>query len=350
MKIKKSLSTLKDYVPGKPQSKKNIIKLNANECPYDLPESIYKKAGAIRGINRYHEPSGLALREKIAHRLGLKANNIVLGNGSGELIKTFLESFSENGSEIIMPETTFSLYSLYGTINGNNITQLPLTKDLKIDLNATIKAINHKTAALFICNPNNPTGHTFSYTELEEFFKQVPNSVGIFLDEAYIEYSEILSDEYAKKMIEKYSNLTILRTFSKIGLAGLRIGYAMGTEETISNLHRVRPPFNTNLYAQNLALAILDEKEFLGQILENNQKERSALSDAIQKLGYRVYESQGNFILIKAFEGLADILEKQNIYIRSAKSFGLSSDYFRITIGTPEENRALLKALEEERQ
>ena len=347
MKLKESLSTLKAYVAGKSKNNKRIIKLNANECPYDVPDKIYRKAFKVKNVNRYHEPSGAFLRNKIAKELHLDNSNIILGNGSGELIKTFLEAFCEKDSKVIMPEITFSLYQLYSVINENQIIKIPSNSNYGLNLDAMIESIDEKTKVIFICNPNNPTGHSYDYKTLEKVFKNIPDNVGIFLDEAYINYSIHYSSSKTKKMIHDFKNLFILRTFSKIGLAGIRIGYGVGEKSMIESLHSVRPPFNTNIFAQKMAYFLLKEKSYIQKIVKNNQKQKKYLMKQLSQLGFIVYDSDANFILVKAVPELDKMLEKLGILIRKTQSFGLPADYYRITIGKPKENKALVKGIRE---
>jgi histidinol-phosphate aminotransferase len=347
MQIKKNVQALKPYVAGKPTDNRDFVKLNANECPFDIPRSVYKKTSRIRNVNRYHEGSGFKLREKIARFMGLNQDNVILGNGSGELIKTFLETFCEKDTSVIIPEGTFTLYSLYSLIHYNNPVRVPLNEDYSVNLEEIVQKTNQDTSVIFISNPNNPTGQAYSYEKLEDFFSKIPSDTGIFLDEAYIHYSSFYDEAKVKELIDKFPNLFVLRTFSKIGLAGVRMGYGMGNREMIQAMHRVRPPFNTSIYAQKMAEALLDEVKYLDKIRDNNTSQRTILKEEIASLGLKVYPSHGNFLLISGKENLDKILEEKKILIRSTQSFGLPSDYYRITIGTPEENRVLIKRLKE---
>lgn len=347
MQIKKILQFLKPYVAGKPSEKEEFIKLNANECPFDIPEKVYRKIAKIRNINRYHEGSGIQLRQKIAKNIGIDKDCVILGNGSGEIIKIFLETFVAKGEKIVVSEGTFSLYQLYGLINENQIKSIPLDSHLRIDLNLMAEE-SKDSKAVFLCNPNNPTGHAYSYEELEQFFKKIPKETGIFLDEAYIHYSRHYNEKRTKDLLEKYPNLIFLRTFSKIGLAGLRIGYALGTKEVIGAMHQVRPPFNINIYALETAHFILEKREWIKKLIRHNQKERKKIMQFLTKKNIPTIESEANFILIRSFiPDLDKKLEKKGILIRSAYSFGLPADYYRITIGKKKENKQFLKVLEE---
>lgn len=347
MRLKKAIEFLKPYVAGKPSDSKKTVKLNANECPYDLPRKIYRKASKIRNLNRYHEPSGFVLRKKLADSMGLTPESFILGNGSGELIQVYLQSFAEKDAEIIMSEATFTLYEMYGIINENKIIKIPLKKDFSMDLEQMASRVNHNTAAVFVCNPNNPTGHSYSYDELERFFKKIPENVGIFLDEAYIFYSKYNDDSRTVQLTQKYKNLFVLRTFSKIGLAGARIGLGFGNPFVIEVMHRVRPPFNINAYAVKLAEWILDSKRYLNKIWKNNEDQKKILIQGLRGLGLEVLDSDSNFILTKLSKTLEKELEKLKILIRNTQSFGLPSEYYRITIGRNAQTQALLRGLKE---
>ena len=345
MDLKKNLTLLKPYVAGKPLSEKEYIKLNANECPLPLPQKLYQKTAKLRSLNRYHEGSGLALRKKLSSLHKLDENQFILGNGSGELIQLYLSAFCEKGKEAVIPENTFSLYEIYALLNESKIEKISMTPALEIDLDKILACVHSDTAVIFLCNPNNPTGHTYSYENLESFFSKIPSTAGIFLDEAYIHFSDIYSEEKTKNLIQKFKNLFILRTFSKMGLAGFRIGYGISNSETIELLNRVRPPFNTNRYAQEAAETMLELKEFSLKVIQENKKERDFLSKQMQDLGIKVFSSGGNFIFIQSRPGLDKLLEESKILIRNAYSFGFSSDYYRITVGTQKENRILIKNL-----
>ncbi len=347
MNLKKSLSSLKPYVAGKPLSSKEYLKLNANECPFALPQSVYKKACKIKDIHRYHEGSGYLLRSQIASSTHLLPQNIILGNGSGELILLYLLAFLEPEQEIVISEGTFSLYKMYGLLNNNKVKTIPLNTHLQVDLEAMQKAIHSNTKVVFLCNPNNPTGHSWSYEKIEEFLKALPPSVTLFLDEAYIHYSPYYNNEKIKDFILKYKNLFVLRTFSKLGLAGVRCGYGMAQEGVISLLHQVRAPFNVNSYALVQASALLEEKKYLKYICQENFKQLHFLSLSLSQLGFKTYPSTANFILVKGPLNLDKDLENKKVLIRSAQSFGFSADYYRITIGTHKENQILLKRLKE---
>lgn len=347
MQKRKSLEKLKLYVPGKPADIKNWVKLNANECPYEIPERVYEKVAQIRNMGRYPEGSGFVLRQTIANDFNLSPDNFILGDGSGELIKVFIESFCEKNTVALMPESTFSLYSMYGLIYAMENKVFPLKDNLAIDLDAMLKSIDNRVSVIFICNPNNPTGNAYSYDELEEFFKKVPEHIGIFLDEAYIQFASFYDNERVSELVSRYSNLFVLRTFSKVGLAGARIGYGFGQEEMLSIMHGVRSPFNVSTHAIAFAKALLEEKKFLDFIIENNREQRDFLSIQLKKLGLEVFESETSFVFVRACNDLELKLEEKGVLIRSAKSFAFSSDYYRISIGTKEENQILLEKLQE---
>lgn len=347
MLIRKNIVDLPAYSAGKATDDKKIIKLNSNECPFEPPRAIYRRAAKIRRINRYHEASGLTLREGIARELGLSADWVVLGNGSGELIKTYLEAFVDKNQEVIIADVTFSLYRLYSLIYDVAIKTIPLNDDLRLNLGAWADVVDEKTGAVFLVNPNNPTGEFFTYEELRKVFAKIPSRVGIFLDEAYIHYTDEKKTQGFKELLLSFPNLFVLRTFSKVGLAGIRMGYGIARPELISVLHKVRPPFNTNVYAQELSTLLCLEKKYLRKIKENNTAQKKFLSEGLRALGLTVFPSEANFLLIKSRPGLHASLEKKGILIRNAQSFGLSADYYRITIGTSLENRKLLAALGE---
>jgi len=347
LKQRKVLEKVKSYVGGKPIIDKKVIKLNSNESPFMIPKKIIKKSlKCLKTLNRYHEPTGEFLREEIARKIELKPDNIILGNGSGEVIKMFIESFVEPSQNVIIPSVTFSLYSIYSTLNGNNIVYTRLDNELNIDLEDILSKAT-KNSVIFLANPNNPTGKSFDYKTIINFMEKLPKDANILLDEAYIEYSSHYNPKIYRELIKRFENLLIIKTFSKMGLAGLRIGYGFSREENIGEMNKVRPPFNTNILAQTIAYNLLKDNKFIDKIRSHVIKERERLSNAIRETNIKVYESDANFILIKTKEGIDKELEKKNILIRNAYSFGLSSDYYRITIGKKRENSILIKALRE---
>jgi len=348
LKPRKILESIPIYVGGKPIINKRTIKLNSNESAFNIPKKIIKKSlKSLKNLNRYHEPTGLFLREKIAEELKIIPENIILGNGSGEIIKIFIESFVESYEKIIIPQVTFSLYEIYSKLNGNTtIIKTNLTDGLDIDLNDILEKADNKTT-IFIANPNNPTGKSYKYQDILQFLKKLPKETKVLLDEAYIEYSENYDPSIYRKLIEEFENLIIIRTFSKLGLAGLRIGYGISNSENIAQLNKVRPPFNTNILAQYIAYNLLEEKNFIKKLTNFVKKERENLFEKLKDINIKTFKSDANFILIQAKENLDKELEKRGILIRNAYSFGLSSDYYRITIGTKRENLKMIKALTE---
>ncbi|PKL11130.1 MAG: hypothetical protein CVV50_06135 [Spirochaetae bacterium HGW-Spirochaetae-6] len=258
-----------------------------------------------------------------------------------------MEAFVDKNQEVVIADVTFSLYRLYSHIYDAAIKTIPISDDLRLNLSAWADSVDEKTGAVFLVNPNNPTGEFFSYEELRKVFEKIPPRVGIFLDEAYIHYSDESKIQGFKDLLISFPNLFILRTFSKVGLAGIRMGYGIARPDLISVMHKVRPPFNTNVYAQELSISLCREKKYLRKIKKNNTIQKESLSAGLKALGLSVFPSEANFLLIKSRPGLHISLEKRGILIRNAQSFGLSADYYRITIGTPLENRKLLAALGE---
>ncbi len=349
---------IEPYIPGKPieevereKGLKNIVKLASNENPLG-PSPLAVKAirNHLKNLNRYPDGSGFYLKKDLSEyfkHYKLKTENFILGNGSNELIDIAVRTFCNKDENIIAPFPSFVAYYLAAEQLGLKLKISNLLKDYKLDLNSMLKFIDNKTKIIFVSNPNNPTGTYYKAKEILEFIKNIKKDILIIIDEAYIEYiNESILDLIS---FEKYSNVLILRTFSKAyGLAGLRIGYGIACKELLSLMDRVREPFNVNSLSLVAGQAALKDKEFIKKVIDSNEAEKQYLCNAFKLLNINYVETGANFILVDLKERkAADINEKllnKGVIVRPMNRFGYEN-MLRITIGKHNENLKLIRAL-----
>ncbi|MDR0879156.1 MAG: histidinol-phosphate transaminase [Clostridioides sp.] len=350
-------TTVKDLVPyvaGEPietvkekYGVTEIIKLASNENPIGAsPKAIEAMKVMLDQCQFYPDPEANDLRTLMADKMGLKRENLIITNGADNFLTIFGEAFINPGDETITCVPTFGSFRTTVVKNEGVPIELPLNSEYKNDLNAIFDHITDKTKAIYICNPNNPSGTLLCSKELEEFVNKVPENIIILLDEAYIEfidkngYKDSLDYVRAGK-----SNVIVVRTFSKIyGLAGLRIGYAVSSLELIDSLFRVKETFAANRIAIEGAKAAYQDDEFIDRVFKINQDGRIYLEEEFKKLGFDVVHSQSNFILTDVktdVDELFETLKRRGIIIRPSGKFA------RVTIGTQYQNEKLIEALRE---
>ena len=342
------------YPPGKPIEEvereygiKGSIKLASNENPLGpSPKAVEAIKNHVSTLHRYPDGSCYYLKEKLAERLGIPKNRIILGNGSNEIIELIVRAFLRPGDEAVMAHPAFIVYQMIVQAAGGKNVILPL-KEFTHDLEAMAGAVTGKTRLVFITNPNNPTGTIVKRDEFERFLNRMPEDVIVVMDEAYFEY--VSDPEYPNGMDYINDRLVVsLRTFSKIyGLAGLRIGYGVASEEIISNLEKVRQPFNVNSLAQVAAMAALDDQGHVEKSVSINSDGLSYLYRELDCMGLSYVKSQANFLLIDMKGDCAKIyqeLMKKGVIVRPMGIYNLNN-YLRITVGLPEENKRFIEAL-----
>jgi histidinol-phosphate aminotransferase len=342
------------YVPGKPieeverELKIHAVKLASNENPLGpSPKGIAAARAVLGDANRYPDGGTHALRQTLAERRGVSTEEILIGLGSSEIIDLAARVVLRAGVQGLTSEGTYAPFSVAIRASGAELVLVP-QRDFAFDLQAMAKAITPKTAAIYLANPNNPTGSTFGRAEFDEFLAAVPDGVLVVLDEAYIHYAVSMGLRDSVEAYRKRKNLLILRTFSKVyGLAGLRIGYAIGRPELVAAMNKLRTPFNTSGVAQAAALAALDDKEHVARCIETNAVERKRLTEGLAKLGYRPVGSEANFIFITVGPGaqaLSEELLHLGVIVRPLGWMGFS-EAMRISVGTAEENEKCLAAM-----
>jgi len=356
--VREEIKKISPYVPGKPIDElkrvyniEKIIKLASNENPLGCSPKVKEAIKSnLNEINRYPDGSGYYLKKELSNFLKIPEDEIILGSGSSEVISLTLEAFVKIGEEVIYPFPSFIIYRILVLKVGGVPIEVPLEDDFSYNLDRILEKITPKTKIIILCNPNNPTGTIVYRDQLEEFLKKIPDNIIIISDEAYFEYVE---DKNFGTCFPYYKNKNIIitRSFSKIyGLASLRIGYGVGRSEILNYMERIRPPFNTTGLAQVAAIAALRDTEFVKKSIENNIEGKKYLYKEFKKLGIEYIPTEANFILCRFKNDTTPIikeLEKRGIIIRGMKSFGLDNRYVRITIGTPEENKILIKNLSE---
>jgi histidinol-phosphate aminotransferase len=354
--INPNLKNLPTYQPGRPIEEvarelnlpaNEIIKVASNENPFGpSPLAIAAMQKAIAGVNLYPDGNAFYLKQKLAAKLGIEPSNLILGNGSNEIIEFVAHALLAPGNDVVVSQFCFAIYPIVAKLFGANLVIVP-AKNYGHDLPAMLRAITPKTKIIFVANPNNPTGTLAPREEVIQFVNDVPDDVLLVMDEAYIEFLDDAVDLVSLIRLGARKNLILMRTFSKIyGLAGLRIGYGIGNPELVSALEKTRQPFNINSLAQAAALAALDDDEHVRKTRSNNFAGLEFFRRVFRDLKLEFVPSFANFILIRVGEGqkVFDAMQKQGVIVRPMGGYQLP-EWIRISIGTPEENERCLDVL-----
>jgi histidinol-phosphate aminotransferase len=343
------------YQPGKPIAElerelgiTGIVKLASNENPLGAsPKAIAAMHEAIRTISLYPDGNGFELKDALTKRYGVAHNNLVLGNGSNDLLELASRAFLAPGDVAVYSAHAFAVYALATQAVGAKGVTVPAI-EFGHDLDAMLKAaVQHKAKMVFIANPNNPTGTYLSAAALQNFMAALPVNILVVLDEAYNEYLPPAQCYDSVSWLAKYPNLIISRTFSKAyGLAGLRVGYAIAHEQIVDMMNRVRQPFNVNSIAQAAAVAALHDIDFVKQTYELNQRGMQQISAGLTKLGLSYIPSYGNFISFRIGGATAMYrrLLELGVIVRPIANYDMA-DYLRVSIGLEIENEKFLTAL-----
>lgn len=362
MKTNEWIPKVPVYQPGKPITEvarelgfddiDEIIKVASNENELGpSPKALEAMVAEAAEMHRYPDGGGFYLKRRLAEKLGVKPENIMLGNGSNELIEFLGHAYLQPGANLVMSEGAFVVYRLVAALFSAETIAAPMKK-FGHDLDAMLDAITPETRIVTICNPNNPTGTIITPDEIDAFIEKLPDHVLAVFDEAYFELApENLQADVLKHIRAGRKNVMVMRTFSKAyGLAGLRIGYGIAHEEVVETLNHVRQPFNANAMAQAAALAALDDDDHIAQTREMVFQGLELFAEKLPTIGkgLEFVPSYANFILVKTGNG-AEVfaeLQKRKVIVRPMAGYGLP-DWVRITIGTPEQNKQVLKALAE---
>lgn len=353
--IPEYIRTLIPYEPGKPIEEvereygiASSIKLASNENPLGpSPKALAAIRERLAQLNLYPDGDCFYLKRGLAQKLGVAPETLIFGNGSNEIIELAARTFLRPGDEAVMAEQAFVVYQLIVQAVGGQSKTVPL-RDYTHDLAAIADAVTPKTRLVFLANPNNPTGTIFRRGEWETFLDKVSNDTLLIVDEAYFEY--VQDAEYPNSLNYHRDGRAILtlRTFSKLyGLAGLRIGYGVGSPEIVAMMHRVRQPFNVSAPAQWAALAALDDVEHVHKSLEVNRQGLEYLQNEFKRLGLDCVLSQGNFILVRVGKGqeVFNQLLAQGVIVRPMGGYRFP-EHVRVTVGTMAENQKFVEALQ----
>jgi len=352
--VRKHILSIDPYEAGKPIEEikrqlglREVIKLASNENPLGpSPKAIIAIRKNLRNINRYPDSNGFYLKRKLAKALNLQPSNIVLGNGSDELIDIIIKTFVEEDEHIVTSDGTFLEYKIISQVKGRIVITLPL-KYFKYDLEAIKKRITSRTKLIFISNPNNPTGTYVTRAEIEDFMQDLPPDVLLVLDEAYDTFIDVNDFPNSLSYI-KDKNVIVLKTFSKAyGLAGLRVGYALARQEFTSYMEIARQPFNVNILAQAAAIAALDDNKFLNKTRKVILDGKNYLYDALSSMGIAYVPSVSNFILLDVGKDGVSVFKemlKYGVITRDMKQYGFKN-FIRVSIGTRKENERFIKVL-----
>ena len=352
LRVHPTIASLEPYSPGKPIEELErelgiveAVKLASNENPWGpSTKALQVLQEASASLHRYPDGGAHYLRQTLAERWKVPSEQVLVGNGSDEIISLLIRAFISPGDEAVMADLTFVMYRL-SMLGGHGVpVEVPL-KDWKHDLSSMAEAITERTRLLFVCNPNNPTGTMLSGREIEEMLSRIPDHVVVVFDEAYYEY--VRNPEYPDSLeyVRGGKPVIVLRTFSKIyGLAGLRVGYGLTTPEIAGIVNRVRPPFNVNSLAQEAARAALADEEHVAKSRAMNEAEMAFLEDGMNRLGLSPIPSQANFLYFdtgKDGKSVYEALLREGVIVRHIRG-----TMIRVTVGQPTENRRFLEALE----
>ena len=353
--IKPHIRDLAPYEPGKPIEElerelgiRESIKLASNENPLGAsPKAVEAVRQALDEVNRYPDGASFALRSVLSTRLGVAENQLVFGCGGDEILELIAKTVIGPGDEVVYGWPSFAMYPIVIQGMGAKGVRVPLNQEFVHDLDAMAAAVTDRTRLVMLCNPNNPTGTSVGAEAFNRFVEALSPDVILAVDEAYFEFVRRPDFPDAISLLSKRPGTLVLRTFSKIyGLAGIRIGFGICDEEFASYLERARHPFNVNRLAEVAALAALDDEDHVRRTLELNEAGIVYLTAEFGKMGIETWPTDANFILARTGRDVFDALLKKGVIVRPMNGFGLT-EHVRISIGLPEENERLIKAVAE---
>jgi histidinol-phosphate aminotransferase len=357
-RLNTSLAQLPVYQPGRPieevarelgMAPEGIIKLASNENPSGpSPKAVQAMHKAADQMHLYPDGNAFYLKARLARHLGVQPTNLIIGNGSNEILEFLGHAFLREGLEAIVSQYCFAVYPIVTHLFGGRLVVVP-AKNLGHDLSGMLRAVTANTSVVFIGNPNNPTGTLVSEDDLVRLIEEMPPHVLVVVDEAYIEFLDKPIDLIPAVRDGRFPNVLLVRTFSKIyGLAGLRVGYGIGQADLVTAFEKIRQPFNSSAMAQAAALAALEDGEHVERTKRLNRDGLKQLALGFGKLGLDFVPSCANFILLRVGDGQKVFagLQSKGIIVRPMGGYGLG-DYIRITVGTSLENERCLKSLSE---
>jgi histidinol-phosphate aminotransferase len=352
-KTNKGYENIRPYIPGANVEEMKerygldkLVKVASNENPLGVsPKGVEALNNTAAEVNIYPDPNAISLRKAIGRKLGLSMEKIIVSNGASGVLRLASEILLDEGDEVIYSKPTFPAYYNNTVRNGGIPVEVPLTDDYVYNLEGMLERITDRTKMIIICNPNNPTGTILSYEAIEDFLERVPKDILVIIDEAYIEFIEDENYKTALDGLDKFPNMLIVRTFSKIyGLAGLRIGYGIASEEIIRTLYKAHQTFVTSSPALAAAEAAIDDDDFIAMVKRKNQSGKEFLFNELSKLGFHVIPSEANFLFIDMKREAKEVFEK---LLKKGCIIRPMGKFVRITIGTDEENRILVAAIKD---
>lgn len=360
VQIPENIEELKSYKPGKPiqqiieeyQLTETAVLWNNENNFGPSPGALKSVQNALGNSHLYPDPACLELRGLIAEKNKVNIEDVAVGNGSESLFNNLFNSFFNVGEELLTCEGTFVAVYIWAKANKVNVRKVPLTSTYNFDLDSLISAIDDKTKAIYLSNPNNPTGAMITEEELVAFMEKVPDNILVIVDEAYYEFGRDLSADYPDSTRLRFDNVITLRTFSKAyGIAAIRIGYAMAHPRLIEALMKVKLTFAPSNLAQAAGIGAIQDEEYLNKTIENNTHELHFYYRELHRLGYKYIPSYANFIMLdlgsaETVNVVNESLMRKGVFVRPLRAFGLPH-CLRITVGLPQENRLCIKALEE---
>jgi len=356
--IPENIQALNSYKPGKPieeivadlQLKEWAILWNNENNLGPSPKAIEAIERETQNLHAYPDPASVALRTSIAKVYQCSIENVVVDNGSESLLDNIFRSFMSDGNELLTCEGTFVALYIWAKANNRKLRKLPLGRGYRFDVKRIVESITPETKAIYIANPNNPTGTIITKDELDEMIQLVPKEVLVIIDEAYFSYANSLTDDYPDSFSLRHSNVITLRTFSKAyGLAGMRIGFALGPKDLIEAMTKVKMTFAPSNIAQAAALAALEDQEHMQRALELNKKALTDFYLALHEAELDYIPSYANFVMVdikteEKAKQFADELLKKGVFIRHLKAFGLPH-CVRISTGTDKENQLFIRSV-----
>jgi histidinol-phosphate aminotransferase len=355
--VKPWIRELEPYKPGKPADEldrelgiRGSVKLASNESPLGpSPRAVEAMREALSSVHRYPDGASFRLRNKLAQRLKVGAEQLVFGAGADEILELLAKVLLGPGDECVFAWPSFAMYPIVVDGMGARPVRVPLDAGLVHDLDAMARAVNERTRLVFVCNPNNPTGTSVGSAAFDRFVGGLPEGVVVAIDEAYVDFARRTDFPDSLAWVARRAGTVVLRTFSKAyGLAGLRVGYGVADPELASYLQRARHPFNVSRLAEVAAEAALDDREYKERLLRQNSDGIEYLTRELRALDFEIWPSDANFVLAKPRRGGVDTFQallREGVIVRPLAGFGMP-EHVRITVGLPEENERLVKALQ----
>jgi histidinol-phosphate aminotransferase len=329
-----------------------LVKLASNETPFaPHPQVLEAVEAQLRTLNRYPDPTKATLRRRLSDRTGVAPERIAIGNGSCELLLAGAEAMLEPGAEVVYAWPSFSIYPHLAAMTGARAVTVPLNAAGEHDLEAMAREVTAATRMLIVCNPNNPTATGLPPAAIDAFVAELPRHVAVLLDEAYVEFSTLQDPDESLDLLGRHPNLIVLRTFSKVyGLCGLRVGYALGSEDFRLAVDRVRQPFSVNALALAAATEALSHQDEVERRVEQTAIERLHVESELQERGLETTDSQANFSWVslgdRDEDEVVDGLAQRGVIVRAGGALG-QEGWMRVTYGTRNENDRFLAALDE---